>query len=172
VDRHGVPAKAEVKKETVRTLVIVLGVLILVAIVGLGSAVWLFTRSFDVGTADAATAALRFDDVRSRFAGSAPVLQVRDEEPVVTRRPPDHKTGPRLTTLRILVWDPEEDKLTRIDLPFWLLRLKSGPIDIASDARMSSSDLGLTVEDLERYGPTLVLDHQGADGDRVLIWTE
>jgi hypothetical protein len=161
------------KKETARTLMIVVGVLVLLAVLGLGSAVWLFTRSVDIGKADAASARQQFEEIRSRFGGVTPVLEIRHEDPVVTRRPPAQAAGARLTTLRIIAWDDDDDSFARIDLPFWLLRLKSGPIEIASDnVRMSDGDLGVTVEDLERYGPTLILDHEGRGGDRVLIWTE
>jgi hypothetical protein len=138
-----------------------------------GSAVWLFTRSFELGQADAASASQQYDQIRSRFAGITPVIDIRDEKPVITRRPPAQSTGARLATLRILAWDPDDKGLARIDLPFWLLRLKSGPIEIVSDhSRISDTELGITVEELERYGPTLVLDHEGEDGERVLVWTE
>jgi hypothetical protein len=161
------------KRETVRTIAIVVGVLILLAIVGLGSAVWLFMRSFDLGKADAATASQQFEQIRSRFAGVTPVLDIRDHDPVLARRAPAQGTGTRLSTLRIIAWDPDDDTFSRIDLPFWLLRLKSGPIEIAArHGRISETELGITVEDLERYGPTLILDHQGEDGERVLVWTE
>jgi hypothetical protein len=33
-------------------------------------------------------------------------------------------------------------------------------------------DMKLTVEDLERYGPTLILDHKERGGDRVLVWSQ
>ncbi len=161
------------KKETVRTLMIVAGVLILLAILGLGSAVWLFTQSVDVGQADAATAAQRFEEIRERFAGVTPVLEVRDGEAVISRRPPEQSAGGRLSTMYVVHWDDDDNSFTRIALPFWLLRLKSGPIEIASDRSViSDRELGITVEELERYGSTLILDHEGNGGDRVLIWTE
>ena len=161
------------KKETVRTLLIVVGVLILIAILALGSAVWIFMRSFELGKADAASATQQFDEIRGRFAGVTPVLEVRDEEPVITRRPSAQASGTRLTTMHVIAWDSEDDELVRIDLPFWLLRLKSGPIEIASDHTwMSDKDLGITVEELERYGPTLILDHAARRGGRVMVWTE
>ena len=159
------------KKDTVRTLVIIVGVLILLAIVGLGSAVWLFMRSVEVGKADTASASQEFDQIRRRFAGVTPVLGIENKRPVVGRRPPVQGTGTRLTTLHVLAWDPDDNGLARIDVPFWLVRLKSGPIEIASN-RIGDTDLGITVEELERYGPTLVLDHEGEDGERVLVWTE
>jgi len=163
------------KKETVRAVMIIVGVLILVAIVALGSAAWLFMRSFEAGKADKATAAQEFEKIRTRFAGVTPVLEVRDEEPVVTRRPDAQIADRRLTTMHIIAWDADDADLLRIDVPFWLLRLKSGPIEITSNrGRFSNRDLGITVEELERYGPTLVLDHevQHRGGGHVLIWTE
>ena len=36
---------------------------------------------------------------------------------------------------------------------------------------MDLEDLRLSVEDLERYGPALIVDHKGKDGTRVLVWS-
>lgn len=160
------------KKETARTLTIVVGVLIFLAVMGLASAVWLFTSSINVTQADEQTAAREFDAVRQRFAGITPLLEIRNEDPVLTRQPPPPGTDhPRLTTLRAIHWDPDDDSFARIDLPFWFLRLKSGPIEIFSDNALAD-DVHLTVEQLERFGPTLVLDYQGRGGDRLIMWTE
>jgi hypothetical protein len=38
--------------------------------------------------------------------------------------------------------------------------------------RMDLEDLRLSIEDLERFGPTLIVDHKGADGARVLVWSK
>lgn len=161
-------------KQTLRAVLIIIGLVCLLAIVGIGSAAWLFMRSFDVGKADAATASQEFDGIRARFGDTVPLIEFRDEDPVVTRKPPAGATGGRLTTMHVLAWDSEDDDFVRVDLPFWLLRLKSGPIDVMSDmSRTGTGDLGITVDELERHGPTLVLDHQVTrDGSRVLIWTE
>ena len=158
-------------KDTVRTLLIVLGILFLLAVLGLGSAVWLFSSSVHVATADEQSAAREFDTVRARFAGVEPVLAMRDGDPVVLRRPSRDVPIVRLSTLRIQHWDPDDESFAQIDLPFWLLRLKSGPIEIGTEVGYSG-ELDLTVEDLERLGPTLLMDHTGADGDRLLMWTE
>ena len=37
---------------------------------------------------------------------------------------------------------------------------------------MDLEDLRLSVEDLERFGPTLIVDHASADGNRVLVWSQ
>jgi hypothetical protein len=159
------------KKQTARTLMIVAGVLILLVVLGLGAAVWLFTRTVNVGKADAASVGRRFEEVREQFAGITPVLEVTGRRASLTRQPPEHGTGTRLTTMRILAWDADDDGYAQIDLPFWLLRLKSGPIEIGTNGPLRDTDLQLTVDDLERYGPTLLLDHEDRNS-RVLVWTE
>jgi hypothetical protein len=159
------------KKETARTLMIVVGLLVLLVVLGLASALWLFTQSFEAGRADEATAQAEFARIRQRFAGVEPILDVREGDPVLLRKPNRAAAPVGLSVLHVLHWDPDDESFTRIDLPFWLLRLKSGPIEIGSDVGYQG-ELDLTVEDLERFGPTLVLDHTGAGGDRVLIWTE
>ena len=161
------------KKETARTLMIVAGVVILLAIVGLGSAVWLFKRAVNVADADAKSAEQSFEEVRQRFGGVTPLLELRDDEPTITRQPPEQTTGGRLTSLRIMAWDHDEKRLTHIDLPFFLLRLKKGPIEFANHEKVfGRRPINLTVEQLERYGPTLVLDVQPPRGGHVIVWTE
>ena len=159
------------KKQTARTLMLVAGVLILLVILGLGSAVWLFTQAVNVGRADAASAGRRFEEVRERFAGITPVLEVRGRTAVRSRQPPSQGTGGRLSTMRVIHWDADDDSFAQVDVPFWLLRLKSGPIEIMSEGPMRNAKIDLTVEELERYGSTIVLDHEHR-GSRVLIWTE
>jgi hypothetical protein len=60
-----------------------------------------------------------------------------------------------------------------MDLPFWLLRLKmqGTRIDVGS-GNVDLAKLRLTVEDLERFGPTLILDQKDGEGARVLIWSQ
>jgi hypothetical protein len=161
------------KKETVRTITIAIGLFVLLAVLGLGAAAWLFTQSVALDKSDEVTATQEFNRVRAQFPGATPVLTIRDGEPVLARKPPDGRAGVRLTTLHVLHWDPDDDSFARIDLPFWFIRLKSGPIEIASrNSMMSDGDLGITVEELERFGPALVADHEGEGGDRLLIWTQ
>ena len=37
---------------------------------------------------------------------------------------------------------------------------------------MDLEDLRLTAEDLERFGPTLIVDHRNTSGERVLVWSQ
>jgi hypothetical protein len=63
--------------------------------------------------------------------------------------------------------------MVRMNVPFWLLRLKSGPIAFSSyAANFDDERLRLSVEDLERRGPGIVVDFDDPREGRVLIWTE
>lgn len=119
-----------------------------------------------------ATAA--FDEVRRRFAGQPALLEMRDGEPhrVSGDRP---RSTVELQSMKILAWDPTDNELARITLPFWLLRLKREPIEFGT--YIAQDDVGddgspLDVEDLEAHGPGLVLDHTTSRGHRVLVWLE
>ena len=49
--------------------------------------------------------------------------------------------------------------------------LNGATIDFGGN-KMDLEDLKLTVEDLERFGPTLILDQKNEGGDRVLVWSQ
>ena len=40
------------------------------------------------------------------------------------------------------------------------------------DDGLDLEDLRLSVEDLENFGPTLIVDHTERGGDRVLVWSQ
>jgi hypothetical protein len=73
----------------------------------------------------------------------------------------------------VLVWDPRENRLVSVAIPFWLLRLKSGPIEFSAYASGWDDDrVDLRPEEIERYGPGIILDTTSPKGERVLLWAE
>ena len=99
----------------------------------------------------------------------------------------DTPTGPRLSpgnlerrkamagskrpgALWVLVWAPDEKKIVRLSLPFWLLRMSPTGIDINVDD-VDLGKLRLSVEELERAGPGPLLIRDD-NTSRVLVWTE
>jgi hypothetical protein len=49
--------------------------------------------------------------------------------------------------------------------------MRGATIDL-NGRSMDLEDLRLTVEDLERFGSILILDHRAPDGERVLVWSQ
>lgn len=150
----------------------VVGVLALVAVAGI--AAYYVSRHIETTQATPADAADEFDRVKAGFGGQKPLIELdsrghflkaNTDRPV----PPDVRPPEQL---HLLAFDPSDRRIVRFSIPFWLLRLKAGnaTIDLNGN-RMDLEDLRLSVDDLERYGPSLIVDHKSADGERVLVWS-
>jgi hypothetical protein len=134
--------------------------------------------AFQTTTTSASSAEDDFAHVAARFAGQRPLLEIRDGEPVLNKERPKPRSGRAqpIEALHIMVWQPDDRKLVRLNLPFWLLRMTKGrPIRLSGRADGGDTDpvrLNITPQDLERYGPGLVMDHTDARGVRVLVWAQ
>jgi hypothetical protein len=151
--------------------VIVFGILGVIAMAAAG--LWFVKSHVNIQTTTRAVAAVDFDTVRSRFPNQKPLIEL-DERGNFVHANTDRPAGNRRPqTLNIMAFDSDDEKVVRLDLPFWLLRLKGGGsrFDIGG-GNVDLAKLRLTVEDLERYGPILILDQKDSDGSRVLIWSQ
>jgi len=124
-------------------------------------------------TATEGSADEEFAKIVATFEGQKPYLVIKDGEPVVTEAPAA-SPGKPVEALHIIIWDPDEQKVVKLNMPFWLLRMTKGqPIRISSNDELGEAmKLKITVEDLERRGPGLILDHKEASGERVLVWAQ
>lgn len=148
----------------------VLGV---VAIAGVGF--YYISQHVDSNVATPAAAAAEFDAVKASFPGQTPLIELdksgrflkahTDRPAVAAAAAPDD--------LHLLAFDRNDGRIVRFRIPFWILRMKAknATIDLNGN-RMDLEDLRLTVEDLERYGPSVIVDHLAPDGDRILVWSK
>lgn len=157
---------------------VVLGVVltcVIAAVVIAGSAFYFFSRQFDTHSATPAAANREFESVKVRFRGQKPLVEL-DCQGDVTRADSRREAAPDARVpekVIVMAFNPEKERIVRVTLPFWLLRLKSRHASIDFNGRrMDLEDLKLTVADLERYGPTLIVDQTNPDGTRVLVWSQ
>jgi hypothetical protein len=150
--------------------IVVFGILGVIAMAAAG--LWFVKSHVNIQTATTAVAAADFQTIRARFANQKPLIEL-DERGNFLHANSDRPNGTqRPQTLTILAFDSHDEKMVRLELPFWLLRLKADTrVDVGS-GKVDLAKLGLSVEDLERYGPTLILDQKDSDGSRVLIWSQ
>jgi hypothetical protein len=135
-----------------------------------GVMVW---RAVDVEEMPAPDALRRFAEARGPFAGVTPILELDDHGRLVRRARPAPEDAARPHTLRVLAYRAADRRLIRADVPFWFFELKGPAIEYAlAGTGLDLERLGVTPGELKRYGPTLVIDHTGADGDRLLVWTD
>jgi hypothetical protein len=153
--------------------VVVLGILGIIAMAGVG--IYFFSHHINTRTETPAAASRDFERVSSRFADQKPLIEL-DEHGRYLRSNTDRHAAPGAKTpeaLHVMAFNPDDGRIVSVEIPFWLLRLKlrGNAIDF-NGQRIQLEDMKLTVEDLERYGPALVVDHHVKSGQRVLVWSE
>ena len=151
--------------------VIALGIIGIVAMAAAG--LWFVRSHVDVRSTTVSAASSDFESVRARFASQKPLIELDDRGDFVHANTDRPAGAVRPQTLNVMAFDPDDEKVVRMELPFWLLRLKSGSGSFSMGGEdFDLAKLRLTVEDLERYGPTLILDHKDRKGTRVLVWSQ
>jgi hypothetical protein len=151
-----------------------IGVCVLSLVLVAGAGVYFVSHHISVQKTSSSQALRSFDFTRARF-NSKPLIEIdafdhpREDRAVADL--PTSSVTPR--NLCVLAWNPDEDKLARVSVPFWILRLGRHKIDILKKSRgFNFEDLNLDIAELERIGPALVLDYRTPAGERVLIWTQ
>ena len=156
--------------------VIIVG-LLAVAAIG-GTALFIY-RHVNTQFTPSDNADQQFAEARARFAGQQPLIEIRrDDEPMVHREViPASRPVEKLDTPRVMAYDTRARKLVRVSIPFWLLRMApSKHLSFLNDnginVDVDSDRVRLSLDDLERRGPGLLLDTRDRRGSQVLVWTE
>lgn len=85
-------------------------------------------------------------------------------------RPPVSAERRHVEAFYVLAWTGADQKLVRTSAPIWLMRLSLQ--NMASTLGLGGGPWNLTVADVERYGPGLILDFNQPGGGRVLVWVQ
>src|SRR5687767_14224257 len=127
-------------------------------------------RSMVAEPAAPAAAAASFDAIRRMYTGREPLISIGDLRQGQFRinRAAD---APRkqVDTLRFMTWDPEDQKLVRGEVPAWVAWLRVSPLGIGN---LKFSDLHVTLEDIERYAPGIVIDFKTPEEEQILVWVQ
>jgi hypothetical protein len=160
----------------VRTWIWIVAGLFVMCVMGLvamaAAGVWFAKTHIDVRSTPPAVARSEFDSIREKFASQKPLIELDDHGDFLranTDRPAGNR---RPEALHVMAFNPDDGRIVRVSVPFWLLRFKTHGRIIMNGGDVDLEDLHLTVEDLEHYGPTLILDHKERDGARVLVWSQ
>ncbi len=162
----------------------IVGFFVLACAVLIGGSILMVRRHVHTELAEKQTAEQEFARQRARFAGQQPLIELRktiqDDDKMVFHRPPESAARRTdLQTIRVLVYDDHEGRLIHIDVPLWVMRLmpsnrgrsRSGRVSFGSDSFDFEAG-NLTLDDLERHGPGLVVDGIDSRGAQVLVWAE
>jgi hypothetical protein len=155
--------------------VIIVGIL---AVAAVGGAAFFIYRHVNTTFTPQENAEIEFTQSRARFDGP-PLIELRhDDEPIIHRELLKNvESRQKLDTLHVLAYDQHARKLVRVSIPFWLLRMAPSKNlsflnDNSINVDVDSERVRLTLDDLERRGPGLLIDTKDRHGSQVLVWTE
>ena len=152
----------------------VIGVGVALALVIGGGAAVVVWRHTTVTQAPAQEADKAFDRVRAQFPQRPPLVEIVDPGPIMTdirvHRPPESAPRQAVQFFQVLVFDGRTNKLVRSRAPVWWMRFSAE--NLLAQLGVHLGGLALTVADVERHGPGVVLDFAPPGGGRVLVWVE
>ena len=120
-----------------------------------------------------AEALQRFATIRATLTAGPPLLTLDETGQVVQREEPRPGAPGPVRRLSVLAYHADSQRLISADVPFWLFRIKGPAARYAlRDTGFDLDRLNLTPHDLERHGPSVVIDRVRPNGDRLLVWTE
>ena len=168
---QGAPRK---KRKWILVVIGILFVLLCIAVGGIIFTVTFFRDNVEItrdvtneGAVDA------FQEARAKFPGQQPVVQLIDGHPQVVPQPSRPGAGQPVTSLHVLAFDRDSGEMVRFTLPFWLLRMKAGPIRLSAYSQgWDDRGVSFDVKELEAAGPGIVVDIDRDREGRMLIWAE
>jgi hypothetical protein len=165
---------AKTKKTWISIAIAIVIIVVILGVALVGTAFFVFRQHVNAQFVSSRTAEQEFRDARQRFSGQRPLIEVvPGDKPVIHQR---EGKEIELQTLRALAFDPATGKLVRVSMPFWLLRMAPSrhfSFRSSGDFDFDSERLNLTLDDVERAGPGLLLDTRDPrKGTLVLVWTE
>jgi|SRR5688572_30975280 hypothetical protein len=128
-------------------------------------------RHMEKRASSEAEAIKALDAVRARFGSRPPLVELADPRRADIRiNRATEAPAARVTTLHIMNWERDTGELMQTDAPVWLLRFST--LNIASQLGLAPAKFRITVSDIERYGPGIVVDYGAAGSSRVLVWVD
>ena len=154
-------------------LLAVLGLCVVAVIALAGFGMYFVRNHVHAGSATPSQAFKAFDAASARFKEVKPIFEIDDRRhPKQLRQLSDLPTSAEKSEfVWVLAWDPDRERLVKVSMPFWLLKLGKQKIDIM-EGGFDFQKLQLDMNELQRVGPVLLFDYRPNTGQRVLIWTQ
>jgi hypothetical protein len=136
-----------------------------------GTTAFFALRHLDVGTVSEADITKEFEAIRSRFGTRPHLIEVADGTARTFKiNRPSQPDGRPITTVHVLTWTRKDGEKFGTEVPIWLMRFSS--INVLSHLGIAPDRFRLTVQDLQNFGPGIVVDYRRPEVNRVLIWVE
>jgi hypothetical protein len=147
-------------------------VLLAVALAALGAtSAYFVLRHMEKRAGSEAEVVQEVDTLKARFGSRPPLIEIVDPRmgDVRINRPLEAPAA-QVDTIHVIHWKSETGEVSRTDFPLWLMRFST--LNIASQLGIAPEKFRLTVSDVQRYGPGIVVDYGSQGAFRVLIWVD
>jgi hypothetical protein len=136
-----------------------------------GAGSYYFFRHLTTGEASESAVLREMDVLRERFGARQPLIEVVDPRTADIRINRTAEAGGRpVSTIHVLTWSADAGTRLQTEAPLWLLRFSS--VNILSQLGVTPERFRLTVADIRRYGPGIVVDYRRPGQDHVMIWVD
>lgn len=138
---------------------------------GVGLVVW---RHTSITKPEAARAQASFTSIRERYKGRPPLMEIKSAGPpmmdIRINRAPASAPRQQVRHFHVIVWDSRAGQFVKSSVPIWWMHFSGN--NLLARLGVPLGDFSLTVEDIERFGPGIIIDFQPPGGGHMLVWTE
>lgn len=128
-------------------------------------------RHIDRQTISAERADDEFTRLRARFVREQPMIEVTADNDVMVH--PNPASGGDIGVVHLVAYNPQTSRLVHVSLPMWLLRLApTRNFSLTDQSDFGRGGPHVTLDDIVRHGPGLILDHRAIGGAQALVWAE
>ena len=153
-------------------------VIIALTVVGLG--LGFFLSHHESNPVSKQSAEAEFSQLRSRFSAQRPLIDMSLRQPVNTST--FGQPAVSLHTFHTVIFDTRgSQRMVHITVPYWFARLFAdrddefkwlGQLTFLDDTEFDSEAIRLSLDQLERRGPGLIIDYQHPSGGQFISWVE
>ena len=126
----------------------------------------------------AETAKVEFDQIRARFAGETPLLDMQQRRASVDQYQQE-RSAP-LHTFHAIIFDTRGgERIVRLKMPYHFARFIGrggfrwlGQLTFLDDTEFDPEPIQLSLDELARHGPGLLVDYRHASGGQFISWVE
>jgi hypothetical protein len=143
--------------------------------------VWFVVRHRDVQLTSASAARVEFEQLRAQFAGQSPLVDMRLRT-TPSNREVRRTAAPPLRAFHTVIFDTRgSERLIKMTVPYWLGRRYArhggnfgwlGELSFLDDTEFDPEPVQLSLEQIERHGPGLLVDYQRPSGGQFIAWVE
>ena len=156
-------------KSSTRTVLWIVALVVVALVAILGTGAFIILTNLRTTEPTAAEAFAELDALRNKFPPRPPLIEIDDplHGRVHVNRPPLSAPPTGVTTFEVLAWKAKEGELVRTHAPLWLMRFST--LNLLSRIGLAPASIQLTIDDVLRYGPGVVVDFTMPKGDRVVL---